>query len=111
VAHHLIKYNTMKKKIFLDYLDAVCSVYGVAKEDVLSNNKKKEFTEARQCLYYLCRMRPMRITDIQKYIGEVSEYVPNHVPIIRGVNRIKQLLEEDRDVAVILDRIKNKVFI
>jgi hypothetical protein len=56
-------------------------------------------------------MRPMRVTDIQKYISEVSEYVPSHVPIIRGVSRIKQLLEEDRDVAVILERIKNKVFI
>lgn len=101
----------MKKKIFQEYLDAVCSVYGLSKEDVLSNNKKKEFTEARQCLYYLCRMRPMRVTDIQKYISEVSEYVPSHVPIIRGVDRIKNLLEEDRDVAVILERIKNKVFI
>ena len=101
----------MKKKIFLDYLDAVCSVYGITKEDVLSNNKKKELSEARQCLYYLCRMRPMRIADIQKYISDVSEYVPSHVPILRGVNRVKQLLEEDRDVAVILERIKNKVFI
>jgi chromosomal replication initiation ATPase DnaA len=101
----------MKKKIFLEYLDAVCSVYGITKEDVLSNNKKKELSEARQCLYYLCRMRPMRVTDIQKYISEVSDYVPSHVPILRGVNRVKQLLEEDRDVAIILERIKNKVFI
>jgi len=101
----------MKKKIFLDYLDAVCSVYDISRADVLSNNKKKELSEARHCLYYLCRMRPMRVTDIQKYISEVSEYVPSHVPIIRGVNRVKQLLEEDRDVAVILERIKNKVFI
>jgi hypothetical protein len=53
----------------------------------------------------------MRITDIQKHISEVSEYVPAHVPIIRGVRKIKNLLEEDRDVAVILERIKNKVFI
>ena len=101
----------MKKKIFLEYLDAVCSVYGITKEDVLSNNKKKELSEARQCLYYLCRMRPMRVTDIQKYISDVSDYVPSHVPILRGVNRVKQLLEEDRDVAIILERIKNKVFI
>jgi len=101
----------MKKKIFLEYLDAVCSVYGITKEDVLSNNKKKELSEARHCLYYLCRMRPMRVTDIQKYISEVSDYVPSHVPILRGVNRVKQLLEEDRDVAIILERIKNKVFI
>jgi chromosomal replication initiation ATPase DnaA len=101
----------MKKKIFQEYLDAVCSVYDISRADVLSNNKKKELSEARHCLYYLCRMRPMRVTDIQKYISEVSEYVPSHVPIIRGVNRVKQLLEEDRDVAVILERIKNKVFI
>jgi hypothetical protein len=41
----------------------------------------------------------------------VSEYVPGHVLIIRGVRKIKNLLDEDRDVAVILERIKNKVFI
>jgi len=101
----------MKKKIFLEYLDAVCSVYDITKEELLSGSKKKSLSDARHCFYYLCYTRPMRITDIQKHISEVSEYVPAHVPILRGVRKIKSLLEEDRDVAVILERIKNKVFI
>lgn len=100
----------MKKKIFDDYLNALCKLFRIDKSEILSGSKKRDACDARHLLYYLCRIRPMTISSIQAFMTE-SGYDPQHTPIIRGIKKIEKKLKEDSDYQVIIDRIKNSIFI
>jgi chromosomal replication initiation ATPase DnaA len=100
----------MKKEIFKQYLNAIVKMYGIERSELLSNSKKRTVADARLLLYYLCHIRPMRYSEIQAYMKEEG-YDPQHTPIIQGVKRIAKKIESDVDYQVVVDRIKNKVFI
>jgi chromosomal replication initiation ATPase DnaA len=100
----------MKKEIFNQYLNAIINIYGIERSELLSNCKKRTVADARLLLYYLCHIRPMRYSEIQRYMTEEG-YDPQHTPIIQGIKRISERIEKDVDYQVVVDRIKNKVFI
>jgi chromosomal replication initiation ATPase DnaA len=100
----------MKKQIFNQYLEAICELFSVTKEDIMSKTKRADVSEARQLLYYLCYIRPMKFSEIQKYMIEEG-YDPRHTPIIRGVKSVEAKVESDRDYKSIVERIHNSVFI
>lgn len=100
----------MKKEIFNQYLNAIIKMYGIERSELLSNSKKRNVADARLLLYYLCHIRPMRYSEIQNYMKEEG-YDPQHTPIIKGIKRISERIEKDHDYQVVVDRIKNKVFI
>jgi chromosomal replication initiation ATPase DnaA len=100
----------MKKQIFIKYLELICELFGVGKDDFFSNTKKREVTEARQLLYYLCHIRPMRINEIQRYMTEAG-YDPKHPPIINGIKAATLKVESDKDYQDMVRRIQNSVFI
>lgn len=76
----------------------------------MSKTKRADVSEARQLLYYLCYIRPMKFSEIQKYMIEEG-YDPRHTPIIRGVKSVEAKVESDRDYKSIVERIHNSVFI
>ena len=100
----------MKKEIFNKYLNAIDKLYGIERSELLSNCKKSTVADARLLLYYLCHIRPMRYAEIQAYMKEEG-YDPQHTRIIQGVKRITKRIENDVDYQVVVERIKNKVFI
>lgn len=100
----------MKKQIFNQYLEAICNLFSLCKEDIMSNSKRADISEARQLLYYLCHIRPMKFSEIQKYMTEEG-YDPKHTPIIRGAKSVAKKVETDIDYKTIVERIQNSIFI
>lgn len=100
----------MKKEIFLQYMDAISNQWNIEKDFIVSGSKRKDHVEARQMLYYLCSERGMRLSEIQRYMADQG-YDPKHCPIHRGIKKIKQKMEEDRDYKTIASRISNSIFI
>jgi chromosomal replication initiation ATPase DnaA len=100
----------MKKQIFIKYLDLIVELFGIDKSEIFINTKRREVTEARQLLYYLCYVRPMRINEIQKYMAELG-YDPKHPPIVNGIKTATLKIESDKDYQDMVRRIQNSVFI
>jgi chromosomal replication initiation ATPase DnaA len=100
----------MKKEIFNQYLTAVVHLFSINKDDIFTNTKRKDVATARQLLYYLCYIRPMSVTEIQKYMTE-NGYNPQHPPIVNGIKSVKKRIENDGDYESIISRIQNSVFI
>lgn len=100
----------MKKELFMQYLDAVIKLHGVEKSEMLSGSKKPDAVGARQMLYYLCYQRLIRISQIQRFmIGQ--GYDPKTPPIINGIRRTAEKVENDNDYKTITERIANSIFI
>jgi chromosomal replication initiation ATPase DnaA len=100
----------MKQDIFNQYVEAVLKMFKVERSELFSNSLKRNVIDARQLLYYLCYIRPMKISYIQRYMTD-NGYDPKHVPIIRGIRRVEKKMEEDRDYQSIVSRVQNSIFI
>lgn len=100
----------MKKEVFNKYVNVLCKMFGITKEELFSNNKRSDVSTARQMLYYLCYDRQMRIIDIQRYMIE-SGYDPRHTPIIRGIKSATVKIETDKDYQEVISRIQSSIFI
>ena len=86
----------MKTKIFNEYVDKVCYLFGIEAETLFTKTKRRDVVDARHLLYYLCNIRPMRIVYIQEYMAECG-YVVAHSSIHHGINQVKSKLEVDID--------------
>tara|TARA_B100000780_G_C20921731_1_gene367198 strand:+ start:53 stop:349 length:297 start_codon:yes stop_codon:yes gene_type:complete len=86
----------MKKKIFNQYVDKVCYIFGIEKETLFTKTKRRDVVDARHLLYYLCRIRPMNLTYIQEYMME-NGYNIMHSSIHHGVKIVTKKMESDPD--------------
>ena len=93
----------MKRIQFNIYVPRVCDTFGVDRDDLFNKTKKRNIVEARHMLYYLCETRPMRVANIQDYMGE-NGYGTGHSPIIHGIKMAKKKIEEDKDWIAALNR-------
>ena len=100
----------MKHDVFNQYVERVSDLFGISKDEIFSNSKKRELVDARHLVYYLCSKRPMQVTYIQKYMNEAG-YDIKHSSIIHGISAVEQKIAEDKDYVSVVKEVERAVFI
>jgi len=100
----------MKQGIFNQYADKVSTLFNVKREELFSKSKKREVVDARQLLYYLCSVRNIGISYIQRYMQE-NGYTIQHPSVINGIKRVSEKTKEDGDYISVIRDIEKSVFI
>ena len=100
----------MKQDVFNQYVDRVCDLFSIKREDIFSKSKKRQLVDARHLVYYLCFKRPMQLTYIQQFMGE-NVYMIEHSSVIHGVASVDKKISEDKDYVTIVRDIEKAVFI
>jgi len=95
----------MKKEIFDKYVDEVTRLFGISKEQFFTKNKKRDISEARQVVYYLCYRRPMQITYIEQHMRS-NGYDVRHPTIIHGIKVMTDRVDADKDYYKLIERIE-----
>ena len=94
----------MKKEIFNTYVNRVCRIMNIDRDTLFSRTKKRESTEARQILYWVCTERPIKQVDIVKYMNE-NGYGAKGSEVNYGVSSINKKMEQDADYSIIVNKI------
>lgn len=94
----------MKQEIFNTYVNRVLRIMNIDKEILFSRSKKREATEARQILVWLCEQRPIRRVFIKKYMEE-NGYNISYNDISYCIKSIDSKIENDADYSIILNKI------
>lgn len=100
----------MKEDVFNQYVERVCSLFNITKEDFFSKSKKRNLVDARHLVYYLCSQRPIQSTYIQKFLEDNGYYV-HRTSISHGIDIVSKKIEEDKDYKVIIQEIERAVHI
>lgn len=100
----------MKEDVFNQNAQRVIDLFGIDRETLFSRSKKQEPAGARHLLYYLCYIRPMSITYIQKYMA-INGHEVHLTSISRGIKSIQNKVDEDRDYQKIIREINQSVSI
>lgn len=98
----------MKQEILEGYLNAILLTFRIDKEEFFKKSKRRELSDARYFLYYLCKNRPISLVNIQKFMAENGYSIPLST-IFHGVNAIAKKVETDDDYFRAIQKINNKV--
>jgi|TARA_R110000796_G_scaffold173635_1_gene290614 chromosomal replication initiation ATPase DnaA len=96
----------MKEEIFNTYVTKVAEIFKIEEEEVFGGSKKRKFSDARQLLYYLCSVRPIRIVHIKGFMNERGLSV-SHQSILHGVKSVKKKLSTDRDYKLTIKKLED----
>jgi chromosomal replication initiation ATPase DnaA len=96
----------MKKEIFNKYVDSICKLFDIDKEELFSKKRTGILVDARQLLYYMCIDRRMQITTIQKLMRD-NGYDTNHSTIITGIRSMRVKIQDDPDYRVVIYKLKD----
>ena len=100
----------MKQDIFNQYVEKVCETFSIQRAELFLKDKRRDLSEARYMLYYLCATRPMRLIFIEKMMCE-NGYSITHSTILTGVKVIKKKMADDKDYVSVINDIERSVFI
>jgi chromosomal replication initiation ATPase DnaA len=64
------------------YLEAICKVSGLNKEDILSDSRERHLVRARQLFYACLRSEGTSWTRIARLVGR------DHTTVMRGVDNV-----------------------
>lgn len=98
----------MKKNIFDQYAKEICKKYNIQVDELFSPSTKRNISDARQLLYYLCYSRPMRMTEIARYVEEEGLPVTSQ-NVNYGVKRVVKKIKEDQDYQYVINNIRSCV--
>jgi chromosomal replication initiator protein len=98
----------MKQDVFNQYVDRICDLFYISRESLFTKSKKREFSDARYLLYYLCVRRNIQPCYIEKYMTE-GGYAITHSTILHGVGAASKKVQEDSDYASIIKEIERSV--
>ena len=99
-------HGRMKKNIFEQYVKAINSLFSITEEELFTKSKRKDLTDARFLLYYLCYNRPMKIRYIQDYMANKG-YDISHSSVIHGINQVSEKVENDSDYHNLVNTLNN----
>lgn len=102
------QYKLRMKELFDQYVNKVCEVYYIKPEELFRKTKRRDVSEARHLLYYLCYQRGIRPTTIQRLM-DGRGYVCDHRPICYGISSVAKRVVNDGDLRYISDVIHQKV--
>ena len=60
----------MKREIFNKYASDIAKRYDLTTDEMFTKKKDRHLVDARHMLYYVCSVRPIGLSYIQKYMGE-----------------------------------------
>jgi len=83
----------MKRNKFNKYFDIVSEAFGF---DILTDTRKRKYTDARFVLYYLCRENNIRLEEIQEFLQEKGYKVSN-TNIVHGHRNVSAIIDSGRD--------------
>lgn len=86
----------MKHEIYLQYVERICSIFRITKEELFSKTKKRYISDARQLLMYVCYIRPMNIVFIEGCLKE-SGFEVGHSTVIHAIKSTKKRIQSDPD--------------
>lgn len=98
----------MKKRIFDQYVSEVCKRYDIDPTELFSQTKKRDIIEARYMLYYLCYNRPMKNSEIVRYMFD-NGFVVTPRNINYGIERMRDNVRDDEDYEYVINKIKECV--
>ena len=86
-------------------LDTVCEHFGSKKEDIISKKRNAEIVLPRQVIMYICRAHTdASLEEIGKLLGK-----KDHTTVMNGINKIKQKMAKDDELAKNIDVIVKKL--
>lgn len=95
----------MKEEIFDSYVDKVTDKFGVTKSEVFEKNKKQQIVDARHILYYLCKIRPMKLVHIEQHMKRNGYHVAAS-SISHGIDKVNRDMYLDPDYKFLIDQLK-----
>lgn len=99
------KFNQMKREIFYQYVDKLCELFGITRDDLVSTNKRGDLSDARHLLYYLCSERQISISNILKYLSEIGMKT-SHSTIQYGIKMVSEKVKSDKDYVQVINKIE-----
>jgi chromosomal replication initiation ATPase DnaA len=99
----------MKRNIFESYIDKVCSMQGITREQLFSKHSGRRMANARQFLYWLCSMRGMDGLEIKEYSDQYIDL--SHTTILHGIRIMRTRSLDDDDLVKIERSIRESVTI
>jgi chromosomal replication initiator protein len=86
-------------------LDTVCEHFGSKKEDIISKKRNAEIVLPRQVIMYICRAHTdASLEEIGRLLGK-----KDHTTVMNGINKIKQKMAKDDELAKNIDVIVKKL--
>ena len=98
----------MKKQIFNHFIKSITKLFNITEDEMFAQSKKRSVVDARQLLYFLCALRDMRYSTTQEYLKERGVDV-SHTTIIHGVKQMQLRMNEDKDIASIINTINRSI--
>lgn len=98
----------MKQDIFNKYVERICNRYDITPEQLFTKTKKAHIVDARHLLYYVCINRPMRLINIQEFMGK-NGYNINNSSLLYGINTIKDKMSNDKDYTKVIKEIEQSI--
>ena len=95
----------MNRLLFEHYARKVADAQGITPQELYIKCKSRWLVDGRYMLYYLCYMRPMQITYIQRNMAE-NGYEVSHSTIIHGIKQAKKKMEKDKDWGKVIKKLK-----
>jgi chromosomal replication initiation ATPase DnaA len=99
------KFNQMKREIFNQYVDKLCELFGITRDDLISTSKRGDLSDARHMLYYLCSKRQISVSNILKYLLEMG-LKTSHSTISYGIQSVEDKCKIDNDYVQVITKIE-----
>ena len=86
-------------------IEVVADHYNITIDQILSKNRSNDIAKPRQVAMYLCKnMTNYTVEGIGKILGG-----RDHSTIIHGINRVKEEMEKNKEIANSIETIKKKI--
>tara|TARA_B100000963_G_C22562464_1_gene642061 strand:+ start:80 stop:385 length:306 start_codon:yes stop_codon:yes gene_type:complete len=96
----------MKLNIFEQYAKAVAKQFHITLDEMFSGDRRRDYVDARQMLYFLCMERPIRLNYIVRFMKEAGCEV-YHTTILHGYKKAKEQIDSDPDYKAVVEKIKD----
>ncbi|MDP5038926.1 MAG: chromosomal replication initiator protein DnaA [Candidatus Gracilibacteria bacterium] len=100
-----VKNNVTQIKSYEDIIDAVSKHFGIEKEGILGENRKKEFMIPRQVSMYLLKTK-MHYT--YERIGNIFSG-RNHAAVLYSCNKLESLIKKDKNLLYELNILRDGI--
>mgnify|MGYP003349601901 CR=1 FL=1 len=100
----------MKRQIFNQYVEKICSLFSITSDDLISSNKRGDLSDARHMLYYLCSKRQISVSNILKYLADMG-LKTSHSVISYGIKSVEDKFNNDNDYVQVITKIEKSVTI
>jgi len=97
--------NTRTIKSYEDILDAVSQHFGIEKEWILWDNRKKEFMIPRQVSMYLLKTK---LNYTYERIGNIFNG-RNHASVLYSCNKLEKIIKKDKNLLYEVNAIKDGI--